>query len=105
VRRLDLAPIFKFEKSSGKATSFGMIVFPHGLYVDKDGNVSPWDGQANKQGTKGQQVFKFSPSSKVLLTLGKAGVSDRTRCSTSPRRDHRAERRHFCKSTATTAAG
>jgi len=36
------------------------------------------DGQANKQGTKGQQVFKFSPQGKVLLTLGKAGVSGRS---------------------------
>jgi len=77
----DLAPIFKFDKSSGKVlTSFGggMIVFPHGLYVDKDGNVWVTDGQANKQGTKGQQVFKFSPQGKVLLTLGKAGVSGRS---------------------------
>ena len=51
-----------------------MIVFPHGLYVDRDGNVWVTDGQANKAGTKGHQVFKFSPDGKVLMTLGKAGV-------------------------------
>ena len=31
--------------------------------------------QANKEGTKGHQVFKFSPDGKVLMTLGKAGVA------------------------------
>ena len=73
----NLAPIFKFDRSSGKVlASFGggMIVFPHGLYVDRAGNVWVTDGQANKQGTKGHQVFKFSPEGKVLMTLGKAGV-------------------------------
>ncbi len=50
-----------------------MFVFPHGLYVDKDDNVWVTDGQG-KDG-KGQQVFKFSPDGKVLLTLGKAGVA------------------------------
>ena len=73
----NLAPIFKFDRSSGKVlASFGggMIVFPHGLYVDRDGNVWVADGQANKQGTKGHQVLKFSPDGKVLMTLGKAGV-------------------------------
>jgi NHL repeat-containing protein len=73
----NLAPIFKFDRSSGRVlASFGggMIVFPHGLYVDRAGNVWVTDGQANKQGTKGHQVFKFSPEGKVLMTLGKAGV-------------------------------
>jgi DNA-binding beta-propeller fold protein YncE len=72
-----LAPIFKFDRSSGKVlASFGggMILFPHGLHVDKDGNVWVTDGQGNKEGTKGHQVIKFSPQGKVLLTLGKAGV-------------------------------
>ena len=50
-----------------------MFVFPHGLTVDKDGNVWVTDGQG-KDG-KGHQVFKFSPKGKVLLTLGKAGVA------------------------------
>ncbi len=74
----NLTPIFKFDRTSGKVLATfgaGMFVFPHGLYVDRDGNVWVTDGQANKAGTKGQQVFKFSPQGKVLLTLGKAGVS------------------------------
>jgi hypothetical protein len=70
-------PILKFDRSSGKLlTSFGggMIIFPHGLHVDRDGNVWVTDGQGNKEGTKGHQVIKFSPQGKVLMTLGKAGV-------------------------------
>ena len=51
----------------------GMFVQPHGLYVDRHGNVWVTDG-LDKDG-KGQQVFKFSPDGKVLLRLGKAGVA------------------------------
>lgn len=74
----NVAPILKFDRSSGKLlASFGagMIVFPHGLHVDRDGNVWVTDGQRSKDGTKGHQVFKFSPEGKVLMTLGKAGVA------------------------------
>ena len=73
----NLPPILKFDRSSGKLlTNFGagMFNFPHGLHVDRDGNVWVTDGQGNKEGTKGHQVFKFSPEGKVLMTLGKAGV-------------------------------
>ena len=76
----NLPPILKFDRASGKLlTSFGAGVFnfPHGLYVDRDGNVWVTDGASNKEGTKGHQVFKFSPEGKVLLTLGKAGVAGR----------------------------
>jgi sugar lactone lactonase YvrE len=50
-----------------------MFIFPHGLFVDKDNNVWVTDGQG--KGGKGHQVFKFSPDGKVLMTLGKAGVT------------------------------
>jgi streptogramin lyase len=50
-----------------------MFIFPHGLYVDKESNVWVTDGQG--KGGKGHQVFKFSPDGKVLMTLGKAGVT------------------------------
>ena len=71
----DLSPILKFDPSGKLVSSFGagMLVYPHGMYVDRDGNLWVTDGQANAG--KGQQVFKFSPEGKVLLTLGKAGVS------------------------------
>jgi hypothetical protein len=71
----NLDPILEFDSSGKLLKSFGggMFVFPHGIGVDKDGNVWVTDGQG-KDG-KGHQVFKFSPEGKVLMTLGKAGVA------------------------------
>lgn len=71
----DLDPIFEFDvKTGGVLRHFGkgLFVQPHGLTVDKQGNVWVTDAQA-KNG-KGLQVFKFDPNGKVLLTLGKKGV-------------------------------
>jgi hypothetical protein len=70
-----LAPILEFESSGKLVKSFGagMFVYPHGIHVDREGNIWVTDGQG-KDG-KGQQVFKFSPDGKVLMTLGKAGVA------------------------------
>jgi sugar lactone lactonase YvrE len=48
-------------------------VFPHGFHIDRDGNV--WVTDAQGAAGKGHQVWKFSPDGKVLLTLGKAGVT------------------------------
>src|SRR5579863_725693 len=56
------APILKFDSTGKLVTSFGggMFIFPHGICVDKDGNVWVTDGQG--QNGIGHQVFKFSPS-------------------------------------------
>jgi sugar lactone lactonase YvrE len=69
------APILEFDTSGKLIKSFGagMFVVPHGILVDRDGNVWATDSQGG--GGKGQQVFKFSPDGKVLMTLGKAGIS------------------------------
>src|ERR1044071_6783587 len=50
-----------------------MFVFPHGATVDREGN--PWVTDAQGGNGKGHQVFKFSADGRVLMTLGKAGVS------------------------------
>jgi WD40 repeat protein len=51
----------------------------HGLCQDRDGNFWAVDsgpfGNSPDSGVKGNQVFKFSADGKLLLTLGKAGVS------------------------------
>ena len=51
----------------------------HGMCQDRDGNFWAVDsgpfGNTPDAGVKGNQVFKFSPEGKLLLTLGKAGVS------------------------------
>ena len=70
-----LASILQFDQSGKLLNSFGggMFNFPHGICVDKEGNVWITDGQGREG--KGHQVFKFSPDGKVLMTLGKAGVA------------------------------
>jgi sugar lactone lactonase YvrE len=68
-------PVLKFDASGKlvKAFGAGMIVFAHGIFVDRDDNVWVTDGQIADG--KGFQVIKFSPDGKVLMTLGKAGVA------------------------------
>jgi hypothetical protein len=62
--------------SSGKylqGFGAGMFVEAHGLAFDPDGNIWTTD-QKTKDG-KGQQAIKFSPDGKVLMKLGKAGIT------------------------------
>jgi sugar lactone lactonase YvrE len=78
-------PVNKFDESGKRLTSFGggMFVWPHGLHVDRDGNVWVADARATApedlkkfpgEQNKGSVVVKFSPQGKVLMTLGKPGV-------------------------------
>jgi DNA-binding beta-propeller fold protein YncE len=68
-------PILKFDANGKLVKSFGggMFVFPHGINVDREGNVWVTDGQG-KDG-RGHQVIKFSPDGKELMRLGKPGVA------------------------------
>jgi sugar lactone lactonase YvrE len=68
-------PILKFDPSGKLLASWGsgMFIFPHGATVDSEGNL--WVTDARGENGKGHQVFKFDPRGKVLMTLGKAGVS------------------------------
>ncbi len=75
-------PIMRFDASGTFVKSFGggMLIHPHGLYVDPSGNIWVNDGVGGTeaQPAKGQQVFKFSPDGKLLLTLGTSGVKGNT---------------------------
>ena len=68
-------PIFEFDPSGKLLKNFGagMFVTPHGIYVDKNGNI--WMTDQVARNGKGNQVIEFSPDGKVLMTLGKAGVT------------------------------
>jgi sugar lactone lactonase YvrE len=71
-----LDPVFKFDRKSGAVLANfgkGVMVTPHGITVDKQGNVWIADFAGNKEGTKGHQVHKFSPKGEKLLSLGVAG--------------------------------
>ena len=70
-----LPAILLFDDSGRLKNSFaaGVFVFPHGIHVDRGGNV--WVTDARGRDGKGHQVFKFSADGKLLLALGKAGVT------------------------------
>jgi sugar lactone lactonase YvrE len=70
-----LDPILEFDQSGKliKSLGGGLIIVPHGVYVDKTGNI--WVTDNSGKDERGQQVFKFSPDGKILMRLGKAGVA------------------------------
>jgi len=73
----DIAPINMLDTATGKpirSIGAGLFVFPHGLYVDRAGNVWVTDAAVSKDGTKGVQVIELSPDGHVLMRLGTAGV-------------------------------
>ena len=78
-------PVHHFDESGKEIRSFGggMFVWPHGVHVDRDGNVWVTDSRAPSvddlkkfpgEDKKGSVVVKFSPDGKVLLTLGTPGA-------------------------------
>lgn len=81
----ELPPVLKFDASGALVRAFGagMIVSPHGISVDYEGNVWVADctctrvsaGVAGDPGAapRGHQIFKFSPEGTLLMTLGRAG--------------------------------
>jgi streptogramin lyase len=78
----NVAPILKFDASGKLVKSFGagMFIRPHGIHVDRGGNVWVTDGEGPdgkdpRRGGKGHQVFKLSQDGNVLMTLGKAGIA------------------------------
>lgn len=89
------APVIRFN-AAGKITAqigADMISYPHGLHIDKDGNVWVTDLQSNTDNAAragrgappnpppgsiktpaGAQVLKFTPQGKLLLRIGVPGV-------------------------------
>ena len=68
-------PLLKFNPSGELLMSWGegLFVYPHGLDVDREGNV--WVTDARHEGGKGEVVIKFSPKGEVLMTIGTPGVA------------------------------
>ena len=77
-----VAPILKFDASGKvvKSLGAGMFIRPHGIHIDREGNIWVTDGEGPdgkdpRRDGKGHQVFKMNQDGKVLMTLGKAGVA------------------------------
>ena len=71
----ELAPILHIAADGHLRESLGAGVFawPHGIYLDHDGNV--WVTDARGGDGRGYQVVKFSPHGEELMRLGTAGVA------------------------------
>ena len=76
----ELPSVYLFDANGVAAKAFGagLILSPHGIDVDREGNVWVTDCACTVRGAqapadKGHQVFKFAPDGKLLMTLGKAG--------------------------------
>lgn len=69
-------PIFKFDRMTGEVLANfggGLMMTPHGIDVDGEGNVWVTDFAGNAEGTKGHQVHKFSSNGELLMSLGQPG--------------------------------
>ena len=82
-----LPSVYLFDASGAVVKSFGagLILSPHGIDVDREGNVWVTDcactlGRSAQPANPpaGHQIFKFSPDGKLLMTLGKAGGAGAT---------------------------
>jgi streptogramin lyase len=72
-----LAPVMKLDADGRVVRSFGAGLFavPHGIHVDRDGNVWVTDDAQGAVAGKGHQVLKFAPDGTLLMRLGKPGVA------------------------------
>jgi hypothetical protein len=87
VNNPDVDPILKFDQNGNLVTSFGagLITWPHGIHVDRGGDVWVTDARDNRpfgagaadqpqpDHIYGHQVHKFSPTGEHLMTLGQPG--------------------------------
>jgi DNA-binding beta-propeller fold protein YncE len=70
-----VAPIWLLDAAgrTQRRIGAGLFAWPHGLYVDSDGNI--WVTDARAGAGRGHRVVKLSPAGEVLLVLGEAGVA------------------------------
>ena len=70
--------VLEYDPSGRLVSSWGegMFVWPHGFFLDADGNL--WTTDARGAGGKGNTVMKHAPGGRVLMTLGTPGVAGAT---------------------------
>jgi DNA-binding beta-propeller fold protein YncE len=76
----DMDVVLQYDLDGNLLRGFGkgMFAWPHGMHVDREGNV--WVTDAAGIGGElpegmGHVVYKFSPTGELLMTLGKKGVA------------------------------
>ena len=76
----DLDPILKIDPQGNVVASIGggLFLFPHGIHVDRDGNIWVTDARGPSPNNpasagRGHVVIKLSPEGDILLTLGRPG--------------------------------
>ncbi|NQV70695.1 MAG: hypothetical protein HQ498_11785 [Pseudohongiella sp.] len=74
--QVDVDPILLVDTEGKLLKSFGagLFVWPHGMFVDAEQNLWVTDAAVSADGTKGNQVHKFSPDGERLMSLGTTGV-------------------------------
>jgi sugar lactone lactonase YvrE len=78
IGREEMDPILQFDLEGRLLQSFGagLIAWPHGMTVDRDGNVWVTDALGfgvQPQGV-GHMILKFSPEGELLMMLGRRGA-------------------------------
>jgi len=80
-----LPSVLRFDRNGTLVRAFGggLLLSPHGIHVDRAGNVwvtdcactrpAPGTVVDSASSPKGHQIFKFSPTGRLLLTLGTPG--------------------------------
>ena len=72
-------PVIQFDLEGRVIRSFGagLFAWPHGLYVDREGNVWVTDavGYGEPLAGYGHVIYKFSPAGRLLMTLGQKGIA------------------------------
>jgi DNA-binding beta-propeller fold protein YncE len=73
-----LPAVLEYDPSGRLVSSWGagMFVWPHGFFLDDDGNI--WTSDARGAGGKGHTVMKHARDGRVLMTLGTPGVAGAT---------------------------
>ena len=76
---VDLIVLFSPEGEALKSFGAGLVAWPHGMFVDHEGNVWVTDAKGFVPDERvpeglGHFVIKFSPEGEVLMRLGEPGV-------------------------------
>jgi streptogramin lyase/mono/diheme cytochrome c family protein len=70
-----LDPVLEFDAKGNFIKSFGagQILFPHGIWIDKNDHI--WIADNHNNGKIGDDVLEFDQNGRILKTLGKPGVA------------------------------